>query len=161
MTAQKLFNLLFNAGIAVMIITLVLSLGMGFTVAQIVAPLRRIGVIVAVVVVNCVLVPAAAWGICSLFALSSPQRVAIVLLASAAAGPAGLKSCVFAKRADLALAVSLVVVLMLVNIIAAPLWAQAVVTDASVSTWLIIKDLLFLCSSPSSSVSQRRLATRN
>jgi BASS family bile acid:Na+ symporter len=67
-----------------------------------------------------------------------------VLLAAAAAGPAGLKSCVFAKRADMALAVSLVIVLQLVNIIAAPLWAEAVVTDASVSTWMIIKDLLFL-----------------
>jgi BASS family bile acid:Na+ symporter len=144
MTAQKLFNDLFNAGIAVMIVALVLSLGMGFTVAQIVAPLRRVGVIGATVVVNCVLVPAAAWGICSLFSLSTQQRVALVLLASAAAGPAGLKSCVFAKRADLALAVSLVVVLMLGNIIAAPLWAQAVVTDASVSTWMIVKDLLLL-----------------
>jgi BASS family bile acid:Na+ symporter len=44
----------------------------------------------------------------------------------------------------MALGVSLVVILMLVNIVAAPLWAQAVVTGASVSTWMIIKDLLLL-----------------
>lgn len=144
MTAQKLFNDLFNAGIAVMIITLVLSLGMGFTVAQVVAPLRRFGVIIAAIVVNLVMVPAATWGICELFSLPTEQRIALVLVAAAAAGPAGLKSCVFAKRADMALGVSLVVVIQLINIIAAPLWAEAVVTNATVSTWMIIKDLLVL-----------------
>jgi BASS family bile acid:Na+ symporter len=144
MTALELFNVLFNAGLVVMIVTLVLSLGMGFTLAQVLAPLRRVGVIVAAVVVNAVLVPAVAWGTSSLFAVSSEQRAAIVLVSAAAAGPAGLKACQFAKRADMALAVSLVVILMLVNIVAAPLWAQAVVTGASVSTWMIIKDLLLL-----------------
>ena len=49
-----------------------------------------------------------------------------------------------AKRADMALAVSLVIVLQLVNIVAAPLWARAVVTGASVSASMIIKDLLIL-----------------
>jgi predicted Na+-dependent transporter len=44
----------------------------------------------------------------------------------------------------MALAVSLVIVLQIVNIVAAPLWARAVVTGASVSAWTIIKDLLLL-----------------
>ena len=44
----------------------------------------------------------------------------------------------------MALAVSLVIVLQLVNIVAAPLWARAVVTGASVSASMIIKDLLIL-----------------
>jgi BASS family bile acid:Na+ symporter len=144
MSADALFNALFNAGLVVMIITLVLSLGMSFTVTQVVAPLRRVGVIVAAIVINAVVVPGAAWGLASLFDLTTEQRVAIVLLAAASAGPAGLKSAQFAKRADMALAVSFVIVLQLVNIIAAPLWATAVVSDATVSTWMIVKDLLFL-----------------
>jgi BASS family bile acid:Na+ symporter len=144
MTAETLFHALFSGGITVMIVALVLGLGMGFTLSQVLEPLRRIGVIIPTIVVNAVLVPAATWLTCSLFALSTEERIALVLLAAASAGPAGLKSCEFAKRADMALAVSLVIVLQLVNIIAAPLWATAVVNGATVSTWMIIKDLLLL-----------------
>jgi BASS family bile acid:Na+ symporter len=48
------------------------------------------------------------------------------------------------KRADMALAISLTVVLQLVNIVVAPLWAQAVVSGATVSPGVIIKDMCFL-----------------
>jgi SBF-like CPA transporter family (DUF4137) len=45
---------------------------------------------------------------------------------------------------DLPLAVSVVVVLQLVNIIAVPLWAGQVITGASISAWQIVKSLLLL-----------------
>ena len=41
MSASDLLNVLFNAGVAVSIIATVLSLGMSFTLAQVLAPLRR------------------------------------------------------------------------------------------------------------------------
>jgi BASS family bile acid:Na+ symporter len=117
---------------------------MGFTVSQVLAPLRRVWVVVAAVAINSVVVPAAAWGLAELFPISTAQVVGIVLCCIAAAGPAGLKGAELAKRADMALAVSLVIVLMLVNLVAAPLWAKAVVTGATVSAWTIIEDLLLL-----------------
>ena len=144
MTVEKLFVALFNAGLFVMIVTLVMSLGMGFTVAQVLAPLRRVWVFVAALAINVVIVPLVAWGLAKLFPLTSEQVVGLVLVCIASAGPAGLKAAQLAKRADMALAVSLVIVLQLVNIVAAPLWARAVVTGASVSAWTIIKDLLIL-----------------
>ena len=144
MTAQQLFNAIFNAGIFIMVSTLVASLGMGFTASQVVAPLRRIEVVVVAVVINSLVVPAVAWGIAELFPISTAQVIGIVLCCIAAAGPAGLKGAELAKRADMALAVSLVIVLMLVNLVAAPIWAKAVVTGATVSAATIIKDLLLL-----------------
>ena len=144
MTAQQLFNAIFNAGIFIMVSTLVASLGMGFTVSQVVAPLRRVEVVVVAVVINSLVVPAVAWGIAELFPISTAQVIGIVLCCIAAAGPAGLKGAELAKRADMALAVSLVIVLMLVNLVAAPIWAKAVVTGATVSAATIIKDLLLL-----------------
>ena len=144
MTVESLVNALFNAGLFVMIVTLVMSLGMGFTVAQVVAPLRRVWVFVAAVGINVLVVPAVAWGIATLFPLTSEQVTGLVLVCVASAGPAGLKAAQLAKRADMALAVSLVIVLQLINIVAAPLWAQAVVTGASVSAWGIVKNLLVL-----------------
>jgi BASS family bile acid:Na+ symporter len=144
MTVEQLFNAVFNAGLFVMIVTLVMSLGMGFTVRQVLAPLRRVWVFVLALSINVVVVPLVAWGLAKLFPITSEQVVGLVLVCIASAGPAGLKAAELAKRADMALAVSLVIVLQLVNIVAAPLWARAVVTGASVSVSMIIKDLLIL-----------------
>ena len=144
MTVDQLFNAVFNAGLFVMIVTLVMSLGMGFTVGQVVAPLRRVWVFVLAVAINVVVVPLVAWGLAKAFPMTSDQVTGLVLVCVASAGPAGLKAAQLAKRADMALAVSLVIVLQLINIVAAPLWAQAVVTGATVSATMIIKDLLLL-----------------
>jgi BASS family bile acid:Na+ symporter len=144
MTVEQLFNAVFNAGLFVMIVTLVMSLGMGFTVRQVLAPLRRVWVFVLALSINVVVVPLVAWGLAKLFPITSEQVVGLVLVCIASAGPAGLKAAELAKRADMALAVSLVIVLQLVNIVAAPLWARAAVTGASVSVSMIIKDLLIL-----------------
>jgi len=143
-TVDQLFNALFNAGLFIMIVTLVMSLGMGFTVGQVVAPLRRVWVFVLAVTINVLVVPLVAWGLAKAFPITPDQVVGLVLVCVASAGPAGLKAAQLAKRADMALAVSLVIVLQLINIVAAPLWAQAVVTGASVSAAMIIKDLLLL-----------------
>ena len=144
MTAQKLFNDLFNASLVVCLLALVASLGMSYTLAQIVAPLRRVWVIVAAVVINCLLVPAIGWGICILFPLTNAQTTGVVLALIAAGGPAGLMAAKLTKRADMALAISLTVVLQLGNMVAAPLWAKAVVSGATISPWIIIKDMCFL-----------------
>ncbi len=49
-TAQQLLNAILNGGLVVMMITLVLGLGLGFTVEQVVAPMRRWVVLVGMVV---------------------------------------------------------------------------------------------------------------
>jgi predicted Na+-dependent transporter len=148
MTAQHLFAVLFNAGIAVSIGATVASLGLSFTVGQLVTPLRRVWLVTAVIVLNAVLLPAAAWGIAKVSPMDS-QYVPGLVLATIGMGSAGaLKAAQLAKRADLALAVSLVVVLQLVDIVAVPLWAGHVVSGASISGWDIVKDLLLLVLAP-------------
>ncbi len=71
MSAGNLLTTLFNAGVAVSIIATVLSLGMSFTLAQVLAPLRRIVPVILMVVVNCVLIPAAAWGLFTVFGIKA------------------------------------------------------------------------------------------
>jgi predicted Na+-dependent transporter len=127
-SAQGLFTALFNAAIAVAIIATVCSLGMAFTVAEVVAPLRRWAFVTVMVGVNCALIPAVAWSVFKAFGLNDAYVAGATLAAIGAAGSSGLKAAQFAKRADLALAVSLVVVLQLANLVAVPLWAGAVVS---------------------------------
>jgi predicted Na+-dependent transporter len=148
LSAQHLFTVLFNAGIAISIGATVLSLGMSFTVRQLIAPLGRVGLVVAIVILNALLIPAAAWGLAKASPMAN-EYVAGLVLATIGMGSAGaLKGAQLAKRADLPLAVSLVVVLQLVDIIAVPLWAGHVVSGASISAWDIVKDLLLLVLAP-------------
>jgi predicted Na+-dependent transporter len=148
MTADKLLNLLFNAGVVVSIGATVLSLGMSYRVAELLAPLRRVWLVVLMVAVNSVLVPAAAYGIGKALPINPDAVVGLTLAAIGAASAAGLKASQLARRADLALAVSIVVVLQLANLVAVPLWAGAVVSGASISAGSILGDLLLLVLAP-------------
>ena len=151
MSVQHLFNAIFNASLVVMLLALVASLGMTFSVKQILEPLRRVWLLVGAVVVNLGLAPLVAIGVCHLFPLTSQARVGVAVVAVGAAvvavgaaGPVGLKSCELAKRTDLAMAVSFTIVLQLLNIVAVPLWAKAIVTGAKVNPWSILTDLLIV-----------------
>jgi len=143
-TAQHLLAALFNAGIAISVGATVLSLGMTFTVGQLVAPLHRAGLVIAMVVLNAMVIPAAAWGIAEVSPMASKYVPGLVLATLGAGSAASLKAAQLARRVDLPFAVSVVVVLQLVNIAAVPLWAGQVVTGASISAWDIVKSLLLL-----------------
>jgi len=144
MTADQLLNALFNAGIVVSVGATVLSLGMTFTIAQLLAPLGRVGLVLLMVVLNVVAIPAIAWGVAEAFPIKDAYVAGLVLVALGAGGAAGLKAAQLSRRVDLPLAVSLVVVLQVLDIVAVPLWAGRVVSGASLSAWDILKSLLAL-----------------
>jgi len=144
MTAQQLFNAIFDASIAVMILALVTGLGLSLTLQQILAPLRRVWVLVATVIANSLLAPLVGIGVCHALPLSTESRVGVELAVMAAAGPVGMKAAELSKRADMAMALSFTIALQVVNIVAAPLWAKQIVTGATVDPWTIVKDLLLL-----------------
>jgi len=143
-TLQQVSSDVFSVALFVMLITLVSGLGMGFSIPQLLAPMRRVWVVLAALVINCLVAPAVTWALCSIFPVSPEARIGLVLACMSSGGPAGLKAAQLAKNADMALAVSLTVLLQLANIVVAPLWAQAVVTGASVSAGTVILDLLVL-----------------
>jgi len=144
MSADQLLTALFNAGIAISIGATVLSLGMTFTVGQLTAPLRRVWLVVAMVGLSSVVVPAIAWGIASALPIKDAYVDGLVLATLGAGSAGAIKAAQLAKKADLPLAVSLVVVLQLVNIASVPIWAGHVVSGASLSAWDILKSLLEL-----------------
>jgi len=117
---------------------------MTYTVGQLVAPLHRVVLVIALVVLNAGVIPALAWGIAEIMPMNSKYVPGLVLATLGAGSAASLKAAQLAKRVDLPLAVSVVVVLQLVNIIAVPLWAGQVVSGASISAWDIVKSLLLV-----------------
>jgi predicted Na+-dependent transporter len=143
-SADQLLNAFFNAGVVASIIATVLSLGMTYQVAELVAPLRRVWLVALLILVNVIVIPAVAWGIAEALPIDESAAAGMTLAAIGAAGASGLKATQLARRADLALAVSIVVVLQLVNLVAVPLWAGAVVSGASISAGSILGNLLLL-----------------
>ena len=85
------------------------------------------------VIVNAVVIPGVAWGIAEVSPMDDKYVPGLVLATLGAGSAASLKAAQIAGRADLPLAVSVVVVLQLVNIVAVPLWAGQVVTGTSIS----------------------------
>lgn len=148
MSTQQLFNALFNASLVIMIITLVASLGFALTPSQILAPMRKVRLLISTVVVNTILAPLIAIGVCHLFPLTEEARTGVAVVTIAAAGPAGMKACELAKRNDMAMALSFTIVLQLLNIIAAPIWADQIISGATVNVWSIVGDLLLLVLAP-------------
>jgi len=144
MSADQLLTALFNAGIVISVGATVLSLGMTFTVQQLLTPLRRVGLVVAMVALNAVVLPAIAWGVADGLPIEEAYVGGLVLATLGAGSAAGIKAAQLAKNADLPLAVSIVVVLQLVNIVSVPIWAGQVVSGASLSAWDILKSLLLL-----------------
>ena len=144
MSTSELLTALFNAGIVISVGATVLSLGMTFTVAELVAPLHRVRLVVAVVIVSVVVVPAIAWAIAAALPIQDMYVDGLVLATLGAGSAGGIKAAQLTNTADLPLAVTLVVVLQLVNIVAVPIWAGQVVSGASLSTWDIVKSLLLL-----------------
>src|SRR3954447_11045826 len=144
MSGDQLLTALFNAGIVISVGATVLSLGMTFAVAQLLAPLRRAGLVVTMVVMNAVVIPAVAWGVAKGLPINDAYVGGLVLATLGAGSAAGIKAAQLAKNADLPLAVSIVVVLQLVNLVAVPIWAGHVVSGATLSVWDILKSLLLL-----------------
>ena len=99
-----------------------LGLGMQFTLQQILAPLKRVRLMGLAVLLNVVAVPLIAWGLTKALPIDPGYATGILLVAFASAAPASLKLAQIG-RGDLPYAVSLVVLLSVLNIAAIPLWS--------------------------------------
>jgi BASS family bile acid:Na+ symporter len=135
---------LFTAGVAVAIVATVLSLGMAFPAAVLLAPLRQVRLVAVMLTLNTVVVPAAAWVVAKIAPITDGYVAGIALAATGSGGAAGLKAAQLSRRADLPLAVGLVVVLQVANLVAVPLWAAVMVTGASLNRLTILQSMLVL-----------------
>ncbi len=97
------------------VLSSMLSMGLSLTVAQILVPLRNFKLIVLALVANFVLMPFAAFVIARLLRLDQPLAIALVLLGTASGAPF-LPLLARISKANLAFAVGLMVLLMVVTV---------------------------------------------
>jgi len=125
------------------VLSSMLAMGLGLTVSQIIAPLRNARLVVLSLLVNFVLMPLGAVALATLLRLDQPLGVGLLLLGLAAGAPFLPKLAQIA-RGNLAFAVGLMVLLMVVTVGYLPLVLPLLLPGVSVNPAKIARSLFLL-----------------
>ena len=125
------------------VLSSMLAMGFGLTVGGIIAPLRDIRRVVLSLLANFLAVPLIAIALVALLRLDEPLGVGLLLLGSAAGAPFLPKLTQLAKG-NLALAVGLMVLLMVVTVGYLPLVLPLLLSGVSVNSSKIARSLFLL-----------------
>jgi BASS family bile acid:Na+ symporter len=125
------------------VLSSMLAMGLSLTVRQILAPLRNYKLIVLALLANFVLMPFAAFGIAKLLRLDEPLGIALILLGTASGAPF-LPLLARISKGNLAFAVGLMVLLMVVTVGYIPLVLPLMLEGVSVDPLKIGRSLVFL-----------------
>jgi BASS family bile acid:Na+ symporter len=125
------------------VVSSMLAVGLSLTVGQIVAPLRNGNLVFLALLANFVLMPVAALVIARLLRLDQPLGIALLLLGAAAGAPFLPKLAGIAKG-NLAFAVGLMVLLMVLTVAYLPLVLPLLLEGVSVDPMKIARSLALL-----------------
>jgi BASS family bile acid:Na+ symporter len=127
----------------IFVVSSMLAVGLGLTVGQIVAPLRNGKLVFFALLANFVLMPAAAIAITKLLRLDQSLGIALLLLGVAAGAPF-LPKLVGIAKGNLAFAVGLMVLLMVLTVAYMPLVLPLLLEGVSVDPMKIARSLVLL-----------------
>jgi bile acid:Na+ symporter, BASS family len=125
------------------VISSMLAMGTGLTVAQIIKPLRSARLVVLSLLANFVLMPLVASVLAKVLWLDEPFAVGLLLLGCAAGAPFLPKLAELA-RGNLAFAVGAMVLLMVVTVVYLPIVLPLVLPGVTVDPWKIARSLVLL-----------------
>lgn len=140
---MDILNKVIPVAILLFVVPGMLAVGLSLTVGRILAPLRNAKLVLLALLVNFVLMPLAALGIARLLRLDQPLGVALLLLGAAAGAPFLPKLAAMAKG-DLAFAVGLMVLLMVLTVGYMPLVLPQLLEGVSVDSGKIARSLVLL-----------------
>ncbi len=132
-----------NVAVVVFVVSSTLGVGLSLTVGEILAPLKNARLVALSLAANFVLAPLAAFGLWRALGLDEPLGIGLLLCGLAAGAPFLIKLAEFAK-ADLAFAVGLMVLLMVITVGYVPLVLPFVVEGATVNAAKIAQSLVVL-----------------
>ncbi|PWU11259.1 MAG: transporter [Verrucomicrobia bacterium] len=125
------------------VLSSMLAMGLGLTVAQIIAPLRSVRLVGLSLVANFVVMPVVAMGLAKLLALDEPLGLGLLVLGTAAGAPFLPKLAQIAKG-NLAFSVGLMVLLMVITVGYLPLVLPLLLPGVSVNSGKIARSLVLL-----------------
>jgi predicted Na+-dependent transporter len=143
MTATEFLGLVSQIGGFIGIVCSMLAMGMGLVLAQVVAPLKDVRLVVAALLANFVLVPLLAFGITRVIPLDESLKVGLIVVSTCAGAPFLVLQARGAK-ANLAVAVGVMTLLMVVTIFYLPLVLPLLLTGVEVDPRAIAESLIVL-----------------
>jgi bile acid:Na+ symporter, BASS family len=146
MAISMLMDLLSKAATVAMlsfVVSSMLAMGAGLTVARIIEPLRNVRLVLFALVANFVLMPAGAVALAKALRLDEPFGVGMLLLGCAAGAPFLPKLAELAKG-NLAFAVGVMVLLMVVTVGYLPIVLPLLLPGVTVDPWQIARSLVLL-----------------
>ena len=132
-----------SLSVVVFVVSSTLGVGLSLTVAQIIAPLKNVRLVVLSLAVNFVLTPLAALALWKLLRLDEPLGVGLLLCGVAAGAPFLLKLAEFSKS-NMAFAVGLMVLLMVLTVGYVPLVLPRLLAGTSVNPAKIAQSLIVM-----------------
>jgi bile acid:Na+ symporter, BASS family len=132
-----------SVAMLIFVLSSMLAMGLGLTVSQIITPLRHARLVVLSLLANFVLMPLAAIALAALLRLDPPLGVGLLLLGTAAGAPFLPKLAQIAEG-NLAFAVGLMVLLMVVTVGYLPLVLPVLLPGVSVNPAKIARSLFLL-----------------
>src|SRR5512139_139728 len=143
MDLRHFFSTLMNLSTLIFVVTSMLAMGLSLTMAQITAPLRNTRLVLAALAANFLLAPALAYAIGRLLPLSDGLRFGLILVSTAAGAPFLPRLAQLAK-ADVALSVGLMSLLVVVTIFYMPIVLPLLMHGVTVNPWEIARTLILL-----------------
>ncbi|WP_428356701.1 bile acid:sodium symporter family protein [Methyloprofundus sp.] len=134
-------EIVFNLSMLAFIVGSMLTLGLGLTVAQIIAPFKNIRIVIRALIANFIIVPLFALGIVNWLPVTEGVRIGIIL-ASLGGGAPFIPLIVATAKGHVGGAVGLMVLLLLVTIFFMPIAVPVMLSGVSVNAGEIAKSLV-------------------
>jgi bile acid:Na+ symporter, BASS family len=125
------------------VVSSMLAMGAGLTVAQIIEPLHNIRLVALALLANFVLMPLGAFALARVLWLDEPLGIGLLLLGCAAGAPFLPKLAELAKG-NLAFAVGAMVLMMVVTVGYLPIVLPLLLPGVTVDPWTIARSLILL-----------------
>lgn len=140
---NEVLQIIAQISVLVFVLSSMLAMGLSLTVAQIIEPLRNTRLVILALLANFVLVPLLAYLILLVIPLEQGLATGLIIMACAAGAPFLPKLAQTAKG-NIAFAVGLMTLLMVVTVIYLPIVLPLLLQGASVSPWAIAQSLIVM-----------------
>ena len=127
----------------VFVLSSMLAMGFSLTLREIVEPLRNLRLVILSLVANFILVPLLALVLLLVFPLSEGLSIGLFILGTAAGAPF-LPKLAQAAKGDIAFAVGLMVLLMVVTVAYVPIVLPLLLPGVAIDPWAIARSLVLL-----------------
>ena len=141
MTLNDFFSAIAGISGLLFVVTSMLAMSLSLSVQQMTQPLKSVRLVVLALLANFVLVPLLAFGITKVIPLEQSLQIGVILLGTAAGAPF-IPKLVQGAKGNVAYAVGLMFLIMVVTIFYLPLVLPLLLPGVEVNPWDIAKSLI-------------------